>query len=287
MKNFVIRFRYFLLLLLFPLLVSCTPGFFYNNLDRISLWYINDYISLTSTQKKEYAWRFNEIQQWHRKYELDNYRLFLSAINRQIGSEALSEADIEQAVAMYHQQAMVLWINLGYKIYPHLHELTLQLSNQQKQELISNLSAKNLSYFENIKALSNEEKQEKKSKRLKKNISRWVGSFTDEQEQMIQQWAKDLYPLDQSHYEFRRHWIAELNKSLLLPASESKVRLEQLLANREAFMALDYHQKLKENRELTEKLIAKLLISRTTKQQKTLVQEINNWLDLIGRVIQS
>ena len=285
MNNLVARVRYIILLLSLPLFVSCTPGFFYNNLGRISLWYIDDYVPLTHEQKKEYAWRFNAVQQWHRKYELDNYRLFLSAIDQKISSENLSTSDIEQAVTRYHQKARALWVNLILKTSPHLHQMTLQLSNQQKQELISNLSAKNQSHFKKNQTLSDKEKQERKIKRLKKTLSRWAGSFTDEQEQMIQKWAKDLHPLDLGHYEFRKQWLAELNTTLGLPEAESKVRLEQQLTNREALMTPGHRRQLEANRKLTETLIARLLITRTTKQQKNLVREISDWLDLIDRVI--
>ena len=284
MKIITDRARYLLLLLLVPLLVSCTTGFFYNNLDRISLWYINDYVSLTRKQREEYNWRFNDLQRWHREYELNNYRQFLSAIDQQIAAQHLSAADIEQAVTTYHQEARVLWVNLVLKASPHLHQLILQLSRQQKQELISSLVAKNRSHFIEIQALSDRERQQRKIKRLKKNLSRWMGSFTREQEQMIEQWAKDLHPLDQGHYQFRQQWLSELRKTLRLPEAESEKRLELQLAHRETFMTPEYRRQLEENRQLTEKLIAGLLITRTTRQQRVLVREISGWLKLIGRM---
>ena len=287
MKNFIIRVRVIVLLAFLPLLVSCTPGFLYNNLDRISLWYIDDYVTLTSKQQRAYTQQFNQLQQWHREYELKNYQLFLSSIDQQVGSGTLARQDIQHAVTNYHQEARTLWVNLVVKVSPHLHELTQQLSDQQKKELIHNLSAKNQNYYEKKQALSEKEWQEDKIKRLEKNMSRWIGSFTKEQEQKIQQWAKNLDPLDQNHYEFRQQWLGQLAEALSLPEQESKNRLEQLLANREAFMTPEYRQRLKANRILTEALIANMLITRTTKQQKALVREINDWLELIGRVIQS
>ena len=287
MKKIINRLRVLILLTLLPLLVSCTPGFLYNNLDRISLWYIDDYVTLTSEQQTTYTQQFNELQRWHREYELKNYQHLLSSINQQIGSETLSRQEILQAVTDYHQEARNLWVNLVAKVSPHLYEPVRQLSDQQKNELIHNLSAKNQRHYEKKQALSEEEWQQDKIKRLKKNISRWIGSFTPEQEHEIQQWANNLNSLDQNHYAFRKQWLDQLASVLNQPELASKNSLEQLLANHEAFMNPSYRQQLEANRTLTEELIANLLIARTTKQQKTLVREINDWLELIGKVIQS
>lgn len=287
MKNFITRVRIILLLILIPLFVSCSSGFLYNNLSRVTLWYIDDYVSLTSEQQKAYTKQFTELQQWHRESELKDYQLFLSDINQQVDSETLSGREIEQAVTSYHQQARTLWLNLVHEASPRLHNLTLQLSDKQKQELIHNLSEKNRSHYVKMQDMSKREWQEYKIKRLKKNLSRWIGSFTPEQKQKVQQWAIDLNPLDQGHFEYRQHWLKELASTLSLPKQQSKVRLEQLLANREALMTTAYRQKLEANRALTEKLIADLLTTRTTKQQNTLVQEIDDWMGLISRFIPS
>lgn len=287
MKNFIARTRITLLLLLAPLLISCSSGFLYNNLSRISLWYIDDYVTLNSKQQKAYATEFSELQQWHREYELKHYQAFLSGIDKKTGAEQLSKQDLEREVASYHQEARSLWANLVRRASTHLHKLTQEMSDQQKQELIQNLQAKNRDHYEKMQAMSKSEWQEYKVKRLKKNISRWIGSFTSTQKQQVQQWTGELISLDQEHFEFRKHWLQQLEASLKLPGQESKAQLEQLLTSPESFMTEAYRQKLKKNRALTESLIAHLLLARTAKQQKTLVREIDDWMDLINRVIQS
>ena len=287
MKIFFSRLRGVLLLCILPLLISCTPGFLYNNLDWITLWYVDDYVSLDSAQKKAYTLKFNEIQQWHREYELENYRQLFMAINRQVDSEHLTEADINRAVSSHHQAARTLWRKLVIKTFPHLHELTGTLSDRQKQELIHNLSEKNKSHFKKKQSYSSEEWQEEKVARLKKNLSRWLGSLTKEQVQMVISWAGELHRVDRLHYEYRQQWLHELQQALALPLDKSSQQLEQLLANREDSMPSDYRQLLEANRQLTEQLIARLLITRTTSQNKNLADEVDDWLKAINKEIES
>ena len=287
MNVFFSRYRFLFLLIVIPLLSACSSVFLYRNLHWISLWYIDDYISLTADQKKIYTSKFNELQQWHREYELENYQLLLSGIQLQINSRTLSEKELGQAVNTHHQTIRGLWQKLAIKLSPYLHELSLKLSEPQKQELLSNLSKKNQSHYEKNQSLSREQWQQKKSRQLEKTITRWTGKLTEEQQALIQQWANNLHRQDKQYYQYRQQWLDELKIALSLPADPSRNRLTKLLAHRETFMPPKLRQQFMENQKQTEQLIVQVIATRSANQQKNIVQKLNHWLNLMSREITS
>ena len=287
MKVIFSRVLLFPLLILTLLISACSSSMFYRNLNWITLWYVDDYVSLNADQKKIYTSKFNELQQWHREYELENYQLLLSSIETQINSGNLGNSELEQVVHNHHSTVQTLWKNLASKLGSSLYDLSLQLTTAQRQELLKNLAQKNQDHFEKNHALSSEGWQEKKSKRLTKALSRWTGTLTRDQQKMVQQWAADLHRLDDQHHQFRQHWLAELEMVLQLPDNKSRSGLIRLLSERESYMPEEYLQKLVANRQLTEKLIARIIIHRTGGQHDKIVQELHRWLDMINKEIQS
>ena len=63
-----------LLLVLAGTLAGCT-NFFYNRLDTLAAWYVQDLVSLDDSQRSDLRTWLNETLQWHRRSELVRYAL--------------------------------------------------------------------------------------------------------------------------------------------------------------------------------------------------------------------
>ena len=51
--------------------VGCSStSFFYNRLDTLINWYVDDYVTLTRDQRAEFENQLNELLTWHRREEL-------------------------------------------------------------------------------------------------------------------------------------------------------------------------------------------------------------------------
>ena len=54
-------------------LSACTTSFYYNRLDWLIPWYVDDYIDLSSEQKQSLKVKLEPYLNWHRQEELNNY----------------------------------------------------------------------------------------------------------------------------------------------------------------------------------------------------------------------
>src|SRR5687767_3440349 len=71
------RTRMFLLILAVALGVTACTNFFYNRLDTVAAWYIQDLVSLDHDQRSDLRSWLEGTLQWHRSSELRRYVTFL------------------------------------------------------------------------------------------------------------------------------------------------------------------------------------------------------------------
>ena len=64
------RIQFLLLLFCLFLGTACSNKFFYNQLDWLIPWYVDDYVDLTLVQKENLDKQVEMLLQWHRGEEL-------------------------------------------------------------------------------------------------------------------------------------------------------------------------------------------------------------------------
>lgn len=65
-------------------MTGCSTKFAYNNFDWLVLWYFDDYIDFSNSQKAHFDQRLDDWIQWHRKEELAVFRTHLQPIRADI-----------------------------------------------------------------------------------------------------------------------------------------------------------------------------------------------------------
>ncbi len=75
------RARILLLMLAVTLGVSACTNFFYNRLDTLAAWYIQDLVSLDESQRSDLRSWLESTLQWHRSSELARYSKFLRELS--------------------------------------------------------------------------------------------------------------------------------------------------------------------------------------------------------------
>jgi hypothetical protein len=264
-----------LLLALLAGVAGCT-NFFYDRLDTLARWYIQDLVSLDSEQRSDLdAWLQSTLQ-WHRQSELTRYAVYLHELSARVSrpGDAAMYRDIET-------QAEDFGTRLVEQVSPDAARLLLSLSPQQLKEFEANLADKARERNEeNLKALAAGKWHEKRAKDIEKQLKRWTGSVTKEQQLLIQQQSKVFESTTHDWLDSQARWRQALFAALnaRFTAGESQAAVEasilQLLRTPERQWTSAYQAKAKQNRERSLAVLGTLDQSLTATQRSYLQGEL-------------
>ena len=269
------------LLCLLPLLQSCSSNFAYNNLDWLIHWYVDDYVELSAKQKQDFDQYFNELQQWHRNNELGRYLVFLTTIRHSLTEEKPTDQSLARAITEKSKESYQFWLDLISAADVPLGQLAMTLSEEQKNQLILAVQRQMLELDE--KAARNDRPAERR-KKLIKAITPWLGELSRKQQTLVRQWAGKMAPTRTVLKEYRQRWTVGLENALHAPTEQIPASLNRVLVSHESWQSTAYRDTVAGNRRLTEKLIADLLGSRSRAQNRTLLEELNRWINRLEQM---
>jgi len=125
--------------LLLVSMTACSTKLAYNNLDWIVSWYVDDYVTLTSTQEKQLDSSIESLLLWHRKTELQNYVVQIKYIKIDLNN-GIKQATIKNYINALKQ----FWNAILLKAEPEMMQLAYSLSDKQATELLAEIEQQNL-----------------------------------------------------------------------------------------------------------------------------------------------
>lgn len=269
------RYKTILLLVLTGTLVGCT-NFFYNRLDTLAAWYVQDLVSLDDAQRTDLRTWLNETLQWHRRSELIRYAKFLRelAANSERPGTTQTYKDVEAQVEGFGTRVID-------RAAPEAAKLMIRLTPEQIGELEKNLAEK--ARERNEKSLAAEAEgtwHEKRAKGIEKQLKRWTGAVTKEQRQLIAQLSTQFQPTTtewlESQERWRRAMFGALRERFTAGQSPAVVeeRILQLLRTPEAQWTSAYQAKSTQNREQSLTVLGAIDASLTAAQRAHLQREL-------------
>jgi hypothetical protein len=281
------RSKAILLLLALATLAGCT-NFFYNRLDTLAAWYVQDLVSLDDSQRSDLRTWLNETLQWHRRSELVRYAKFLRelAANAERPGNANTYKGIEAQVEAFSAR-------LVERATPDAARLLMSLTPEQIDELEANLAEKARERNEKSLAAQAEGKwHEKRAKDIEKQLKRWTGSVTKEQRQLIAQLSTQFQSTTTDWLESQEHWRHAMFGALRarFTASESPAVIEErilaLLRTPEAQWTRAYQAKATQNREQSLTVLGAIDASLTTPQRAHLQRELTQLAEQLEGMIE-
>jgi hypothetical protein len=264
-----------LLLALTATLVGCT-NFFYNKLDTLAAWYVQDLVSLDDSQRNELHGWLNDTLQWHRRSELVRYAKFLrelAATSARPGTNATYK-DVETQVEGFGAR-------LVEQATPDAARLLMSLSPEQIDEFEANLADKARERNEkNLEALADGKWHQKRAKDIEKQLKRWTGSVTKEQKQLIAQLSTQFQSTTTDWLESQERWRRAMFGALRerFTAGQSPAEVEErilaLLRTPEAQWTRAYQAKAAQNREQSLTVLGAIDASLTAPQRAHLQREL-------------
>jgi hypothetical protein len=264
-----------LLLVLAGTLAGCT-NFFYNRLDTLATWYVQDLVSLDDSQRSDLRTWLNETLQWHRRSELVRYAKFLrelAATSARPGS-ALTYKSVEDEVEGFGAR-------LIEQAAPDAARLMMSLTPEQIDELEANLAEKARERNEkNLAAQAEGKWHAKRAKDIEKQLKRWTGAVTKEQKQLIAQLSTQFQSTTTDWLESQERWRHAMFGALRerFTAGQSPAAVEEriltLLRTPEAQWTRAYQAKATQNREQSLTVLGAIDASLTAAQRAHLQREL-------------
>lgn len=272
------RARILLLILAVALGISACTNFFYNRLDTLAAWYIQDMVSLDDAQRSDLRSWLESTLQWHRTSELVRYAKFI----RELADDAAHPGNM----TVYHgieSQVEQFGLRLVDRAAPDAARLLMGLTSAQLTELETNLAEKSRERSDkNLKALAAGKWHEKRAQDIEKQLKRWTGSVTKEQHLLIAQQSQRFDSTTKEWLESQAIWRKALFGALQerFSAGESPAAVEEriveLLRKPENQWTAAYQSKAAQNREQSLEVLAALDASLTADQRSHLQRELRD-----------
>lgn len=284
------RSKALLLLVLMALagtLAGCT-NFFYNRLDTLAAWYIQDLVSLDDSQRGDLRSWLNATLQWHRRSELTHYAKFLRELadTAKVPGNATIYQSIEDQVDAFTSRVID-------KALPDAARMLSSLTPEQLDELQANLAEKARERNgKSLEALAEGTWHEKRAKGIEKQLKRWTGAVTKEQRQLIAQHSLQLESTASDWLESQERWRQTMFGALRerFTAGQSPAEVEQrilpLLRAPESQWTSAYMAKSTRNREQSRLALGALDASLTAAQRAHLQSELGELAEQLEGMVE-
>lgn len=159
--------------LLMVLLGGCVVRVAYNQLDWLTLWYIDDYFELDAPQKEKARELVADTLAWHRSTQLPHYIRLSRKVHDRVG------APVSPAfVAGLYADVVSLWDELLRRAVADGSGILMSLSDGQVEELFERLEEENREFEEEYSGVSAEERRTKQDKAIIKMFRRFTGRLS-------------------------------------------------------------------------------------------------------------
>ncbi len=264
------------LILVMLLTVSACSGtrFFYNRLDTLIDWYVDDYVTLNAQQSADFQVRIDQLLDWHRREELPSYTQLLTDFERSLepsltaGAVATLFDELSQAADRLEARILDLMIDFG-----------ATLSLEQRQEFMLALQDEQNEQRERLLSRSDEAYQDNTQEQLADNLSKFLGRLTVQQKEVLMIHTRDYQRFDGVWIEDRASWTSELAGVITNNGADWPSEVYAVLAGREAARSPDYVAVYAHNSALSQTIFTEVINLRTPKQDRRLRRKIDDYRD--------
>ncbi|MDG0992311.1 MAG: DUF6279 family lipoprotein [Luminiphilus sp.] len=254
-------------------MTACSGArFFYNKLDTLIDWYVDDYVTLSREQSADFQNRVDQLLEWHRREELPAYTQLLTDFER-----SLDPSLDEQSVATLFDELSVAADRLEVRILDLMIEFGATLSLAQREEFMLALEEEQEEQRDRLLSRSDEAYQSNVQDQFADNLSRFLGRLTGQQKETLAFYSGDYQRFDGVWIEDRARWTEELAAVIASNTANWPSEVRDILAGREAARSPEYVAVYAHNQALSQNIVTEVINQRTPKQDRRLRRKINNY----------
>jgi len=255
------------------LIQACGIKFWYNRMDWVVPWYLDDYVELSSQQEDTLEQLLELKTEWHRSNELPKYVSMLNRMEADIKSGA-----IHQTYDRYQRDIRGFYDTLLDELGDDLVAQTASLTDEQVKQLMDNLDKEAKEQYEEFKELTDEERQEERLERLEDSFDEWIGSLNDEQEALIKEMASLLKSSGEVTYQYRAKWRDAFRTALAERQSESgQAAIKSLITDPYQVGGEEMNKIREYNGNIYKEYQLKIYRTLSAKQKRHVISEIKDY----------
>lgn len=261
---------------------ACSTNFFYDRIDSLIVWQVNDYVSLDKDQKAELKRRVGDYLNVVRHDEVPRAALLLSAIADEIESGAVTPQMID---ARFHDMlAMTEEIMTG--IVPDSEWLLQSLSDKQVQELAQNLDELNDEMYGEYSGTTEEERRARRNKSSVSAIQKFTGRLTDPQKELVTGALESMTDSSEQWIEYQREWQRQFIDLITNTPSGAKFRerLTVLLVYPRSLHPPEYRAAVEANRAIFNNMMSDLLNGLSDTQRARMTKTVRGYAETLTRL---
>ena len=267
----MLRLRNVILAICLLSLGACSgTTFFYNRLDFILPWYLDDYVDLDRQQEEYLDDLLLPFLNWHRNEELPRYVAVLEDIESRL-DQPLTIADLE-AVSLEFERA---WFRLQAEFLDWMLDMGGQISQSQVESFLAQLWKQQEEYQEEYLDRPDKEYRDDSYDSLLDSMQDYLGRLGKEQRALLQQASLELKRSDSIWLTERAAWLERLGVQLQRePGWEQRIR--ELVAERDENLGVEYRQTYEHNMRVIHGAVAEVINQRTERQDRRLRAELSD-----------
>jgi hypothetical protein len=229
----------------------------YRYADWGTVWWVEDYVSLTGPQQQALEKGVRDFRQWHCSRELPRYERWLSTVIADANVAVLADSE---RMEFHQEQLLALLPALTEKATPVVVAFLKTLSDEQVRELTSNMADRQQELEQDLLKRSPEATASARAERTAERLESWLGNFSDDQYFRIQRWSAAQAGQTDIWLEGRKRWQqAFLDALQLRQQAEFSNVIAGLLQNPEQARGLDYQQTMAQSKIAMAGLLSDLL----------------------------
>lgn len=239
-------------------IVGCSSATLaYRYADWATVWWVEDYVSLSDAQEQALEQGVRDFRQWHCSQELPRYERWLNTVIADANSAMLTDP---ARLEFHQEQLLALLPALIEKATPVMVALLQTLSDEQVRELAANMADRQQELEQDLLKRSPEATASARAERTAERLQSWLGDFSDDQYFRIQRWSAAQAGQTDIWLESRQRWQQAFLETLQQrQQAEFASVIGDLLQNPEQARGLNYQQTIEQSKNAMAKLLSDLL----------------------------
>jgi hypothetical protein len=211
---------------------------------------------MTAEQESRLEQDIRGLRQWHCATELPRYSKWLAQLKSDVRSGNLSQS----TVTHHQEQLLSFFPPLMERARPAATRLLSSLSDEQVQQLASNMEESQKELEDEFLADNPEQTREARAERTMERVERWLGSLNERQRDTVNAWSEGRGKQTEIWPEGRRNWQQALIDALATRDSDDfSDRVHYLMSNYEEVRGERYQRMMSESRAAMAGLMTDLL----------------------------
>jgi len=257
------------------LLAGCSTRFLYDQLDRLVVWKVNSYVSLSGEQKDGLSERVSDYLNLVRQNDLPQ----LAAILESTATDVQGNQVTVESLNLGYIDMIALTDRLLAGVVPISAWLLSDLSDEQIAELFENFEELNQDMYEEYSGRSEEERRKNRNRSSIKMTQRFTGRLSREQKDLITGSLAEMEDASEEWIGYQRLWQQRFRDLIEAqpPLQEFEDELEQLFVYPRNMHTAEYRARVDRNRQRFNAMLEELIDGLTDRQRARTVDKLHGY----------